>query len=67
MKLPYGWPSHSTSGNISKETQDTNSNEYMHHYVQLQHYIQQPKSTVGLGGGLGGRGQRGKIETNVIE
>ena len=28
------WPSDSTSGNISKENQNTNSKEYMHPYVQ---------------------------------
>ena len=27
------WPNNSTSGNISKETQNTNSKEYVHPYV----------------------------------
>ena len=33
MKLPWLWPSNSTSGNLSKEPQNTNSKEYMHPYV----------------------------------
>ena len=41
------WTSHSTSENISKETQNTNSKEFIHHYVHrsIMYYSQEKEAT----------------------